>query len=300
MQNYIPADVPFGKQEIFLNNFNTATGGSGRLMLFAGDQKVEHLNKDFFGEGISLDDNDPEHLFKIASKANIGVFAAQFGLINRYARDYQDIPYLVKLNSRTNIVPYNEADPYSKGWFSVDDVVGLQQQNNINILGVGYTVYLGSKYEAQMLSEAAQIVHQAHQNGLIAVLWIYPKGSHIKDEHDANLIAGAAGVGAALGTDFAKLKVPYTNGKLDAVLLKRVTQAAGRTGVLCEGGGKINEDEFLKELYTQIHVGNSRGNGTGRNIHQRSLDEAVKMANAIYAITVQNQSAEDAIKILKG
>jgi len=39
------------------------TRGSGRLMLFVGDQKVEHLNADFYGEGISPDDSDPEHLF---------------------------------------------------------------------------------------------------------------------------------------------------------------------------------------------------------------------------------------------
>ncbi len=299
MDKHVSLDVPIQKQDEFLKNFNKATDGSGRLMLFAGDQKVEHLNHDFYGKNISIDDNDPEHLFKIASKANIGVFATQFGLISHYARNYSDISYLVKLNSKTNIMPYSEADPYSKNWFNISDVVSLQQQNNINILGVGYTVYLGGRYEAQMLSEAARIVHDAHQNGLIVVLWIYPKGKHIKDEHDANLIAGAAGVGVALGADFVKLKVPYTDDKLDTQLLKIVTKAAGRTGVLCEGGGKIDEEEFLQELYTQIHVGNSRGNGTGRNIHQRPLNEAIKMANAIYAITVKNSSVEDAIKILK-
>lgn len=31
----------------------------------------------------------------------------------------------------------------------------------------------------------------------------------MKDEHNAHLIAGAAGVGAALGADFVKLKVAY-------------------------------------------------------------------------------------------
>jgi fructose-bisphosphate aldolase, class I len=300
MQSYIPGDVCKEMEEQFLKNFHIATGGSGRLMLFAGDQKVEHLNHDFYGKDISPDDNDPEHLFKIASLANIGVFAAQFGLISRYARDYPDIFYLVKLNSRTNIVPYDEADPYSKAWTEVKDVVHLKQNCNLNILGVGYTVYLGSRYEHEMLSQAAKIVHEAHQNGMIAVLWIYPKGKHITDEHDADLIAGAAGVGAALGADFVKLKVPYSNGVFDPQLLPRITQAAGKTGVLCEGGDKINEVKFLKELHAQIHTGNSRGNGTGRNIHQRPLHEAIKMANAIYAITANNSSVDEAVKILRG
>ena len=38
-------------------------------MLFACDQKVEHLNKDFYGEGIDIADAEPEHLFKIGDQA---------------------------------------------------------------------------------------------------------------------------------------------------------------------------------------------------------------------------------------
>ncbi len=293
LTKYLPADVPAKKEKEFLKNFKKATGGSGRLMLFAGDQKVEHLNNDFFGENIPLEDNDPEHLFKIASKAKIGVFATQFGLICRYARDYKNIPYLVKLNSKTNLIPYSDKDPYSKQWLSVEDIVKFKKESGLKILGVGYTVYLGSEYEHEMLREAANIVHQAHQNALLAVLWIYPKGNYVKDEHDGHLIAGAAGVGACLGADFIKLKVPYKDGKLDTKALREVTTAAGRSGVLCEGGSKIDEKEFLKELYEQIHKGGSRGNGTGRNIHQRELKEAIKMANAIYDITVKGLRIED-------
>ena len=299
LQIYLPADVPSKKEKEFLKNFKKATGGSGRLMLFAGDQKVEHLNNDFYGKGIPMEDNNPEHLFKIASKANIGVFATQFGLISRYARSYKDIPYLVKLNAKTNLIPYSDKDPYSKEWLSVDDIVEFKKESKLDILGVGYTVYLGSEYEREMFREAANIVHKAHKNGLLAVLWIYPKGNYVKDEHDAHLIAGAAGVGTALGADFVKLKVPYKKGRFEPKLLREVTTAAGRTGVLCEGGNKIDEKAFLKELYEQIHIGKSRGNGTGRNIHQREFKEAVKMANAIYAITVKNATVKEALKELK-
>ncbi len=296
----IPADVPKEKILEYKNCFEEVTNGSGRLMLFAGDQKVEHLNNDFYGEGIAKDDNSPEHLFKIASQANISVFATQFGLISRYGREYRDIPYLVKLNSKTNIIPYDAKDPISQAWFSVEDIVAFKKSSGLNIKGVGYTVYLGSEFEHIMLKEAAQTVHKAHQNGLLAVLWIYPKGKFIEDEHDKHLIAGAAGVGAALGADFVKLKVPYDeNGNFKAELLQEVTTAAGKSGVLCEGGSKTNEILFLKELYEQIHIGASRGNGTGRNIHQRELQEAIKMANAIYAITCENKNVEEAIKILK-
>ena len=299
LEKYLPADVPAGKRKEFLNTFEEITNGTGRLMLFAGDQKVEHLNNDFFGEGIPKDDNNPEHLFKIANSAKISVFATQFGLITRYGLDYPDIPYLVKLNSKTNIIPYDAKDPYSEQWLSVEDVIEFKNYSGLNIKGVGYTVYLGSEHEHSMLKEAANIVHKAHKAGMLAVLWMYPKGKFIKDEHDPHLIAGAAGVAACLGADFAKVKVPYKDGKFYPELLHEAVDAAGKTGVLCEGGKKIDEIEFLKELYEQIHIGKTRGNGTGRNIHQRELNEAIKMANAIYAITCENKSLEEAIKILK-
>lgn len=291
----IPADVPEINTSAFERNYIKATGGSGRLMLFAGDQKVEHLNKDFYGAGIAVDDNDPEHLFKIAANAKIGVFATQMGLISRYGRKYDKIPYLIKLNSKTNIVPVDKYAPISRLWYDVDDVVEFRKNSGLDILGIGYTIYLGSEQESVMLHEAAQSIYKAHSNGMIAVLWIYPKGKYIEDEHDVHLIAGAAGVAASLGADFVKLKVPYTNGKFDVSLLEEVVKAAGNTGVLCEGGAKEDERVFLQQLYDQIHLGNTRGNGTGRNIHQRPFDEAVKMANAIYSITVENKTVEEAI-----
>src|SRR6185503_17613312 len=93
-----PVDVPETMRGEYEHNIRTATKDTGKLMLFAGDQKVEHMNDDFFGEGIAPDDADPEHLFRIASRARIGVFATQLGLIARYGHDYRDVPYLVKLN----------------------------------------------------------------------------------------------------------------------------------------------------------------------------------------------------------
>ena len=45
----VPADVPAPLKARYEENFQTMTKGTGRLMLFAGDQKVEHLNDDFYG-----------------------------------------------------------------------------------------------------------------------------------------------------------------------------------------------------------------------------------------------------------
>lgn len=296
----VPLDVPKAMRETYIDNYMEITRGTGRLMLFAGDQKVEHLNDDFYGEGIPEDDADPEHLFRIASRSKIGVFATQLGLIARYGMDYRDVPYLVKINSKTNLVKTAQADPFSNLWYDVDQVVEFKENSGLKILGVGYTIYLGSEFEAEMLVQAAQIIYDAHQHGMLSVLWIYPRGAAVKDERDPHLIAGATGVGACLGTDFVKVNYPKKEGAESAEIFKEAIKAAGRTKVVCAGGTSDEVETFLKKLYDQIHISGAQGNATGRNIHQKPLEEAIRMCNAIYAITVEDSSVEDALKIYKG
>jgi DhnA family fructose-bisphosphate aldolase class Ia len=293
----VPLDVPKAVRENYINNYLTITRRSGRLMLFAGDQKVEHLNNDFYGQGIHPDDGDPEHLFRIASQANIGVFATQLGLIVRYGNSYADVPYLVKLNSKTNLVKTSQSDPFSNQWLDVEQVVDFRDNSGLNILAVGYTVYLGSEYETEMLHQVAQIVYQAHQHGLISVLWIYPRGKAVADEKDPHLIAGATGAAACLGSDFVKVNYPKKKGYESKEIFKEAVMAAGRTKVVCAGGSSDDVEVFLKRLHDQIHVSGASGNATGRNIHQKSLKEAVRMCNAIYAITVENVDVKEALRI---
>jgi DhnA family fructose-bisphosphate aldolase class Ia len=293
----VPLDVPKAVREKYTDNYLTITRDTGRLMLFAGDQKVEHLNDDFYGEGIHPDDSSPEHLFRIACHAKIGVFATQLGLIARYGMHYPDVPYLVKLNSKTNLVKTSQSDPFSQQWLDVQQVENFRDNSGLNILAVGYTVYLGSEYEAEMLRQAAQIVYNAHQYGLITVLWMYPRGKAVVDEKDPHLIAGATGVAACLGSDFVKVNYPKKEGYESGEIFKEAILAAGRTKVICAGGPSDDVGSFLQRLHDQIHVSGAAGNATGRNIHQKSLEDAIRMCNAVYAITVEGASVEEALKI---
>lgn len=289
-------DVPEQTRQRYRKNYVKITKGSGRLMLFAGDQKVEHLNDDFYGPEISPQDNDPEHLFEIANQARIGVFATQMGLIARYGSDYPDVPYMVKLNSKTHLVKTAQADPLSSQWLDVKQVDDFREDSGLKILGVGYTVYLGSDHEPEILHEAAQLVYEAHRLGYVTVLWMYPRGKAVLDEKDPHLIAGAAGVGAALGSDFVKVNYPEKPGFESSQMFKEAVQAAGRTKVVCAGGASCDVKSFLQRLHDQIHISGAFGNATGRNIHQKPLDEAVRFCNAIYEITVEDKSVDEAWK----
>ena len=297
----VPADVMPEARETYIDNYMAATRGTGRLMLFACDQKVEHLNKDFYGEGIDISDSEPEHLFQIGSQGTIGVLAGQRGLIARYAPDYPEINYLVKMNSKTNLVKGSQLDPYSPQLYDLEAVLAMREAG-VNIVGVGYTIYLGSEFESQMMEEAGELVAEAHAEGLIVVLWIYPRGKAVTDEKAPELIAGAAGVALCLGSDFVKVNPPHEgpNGETSAEGLKIASRAAGRTGLVCAGGSKADPKVFLSDLYDQIHIGGACGNATGRNIHMRSTEEAIRLCNAISAITLGDYDVDEAMDVYEG
>ena len=296
----VPVDVLPESREIYIDNYMKATRGTGRLMLFACDQKIEHLNKDFYGEGIHPEDADPEHLFQIGDQGVIGVLAGQRGLIAQYAADYPQINYLVKMNSKTNLVKTAQEDPYSPQLTSLDAVLAMRDAG-VNIVGLGYTIYLGSEYESTMLAEAGELIAQAHAAGLLVVLWIYPRGKAVTAEKDPDLIAGAAGVALCLGADFVKVNPPTDgNGKTSAENLAVASIAAGRCGLVCAGGSKADAQVFLQQLHDQIVIGGACGNATGRNIHMRSTDEAGRLTKAISAITLAAYSVEDALAVFNG
>jgi fructose-bisphosphate aldolase/6-deoxy-5-ketofructose 1-phosphate synthase len=296
---HVPAAVPKDKIAAYTKNFLEVTKGTGRLMLFAGDQKIEHLNDDFYGDGISPDDADPEHLFRIAATGTIGCFATQLGMISRYGRDYAKIPYVVKINGKSHLVKSTQKDPKSTEWVSVSDVMKFKEASGLNIVGIGYTVYPGSEFEGKMLHEAAQAVFEAQQNGLLSIIWSYARGKAVPDEKDPAIIAGAAGIGATLGADFVKVNPPKKEGQNSAELLQQATKAAGRTGLVCAGGGSDEPEKFFQKIHDQIHIGGTRGNATGRNIHQHSLKEAIGMCNAISAITFENKTVAEALEVFK-
>ncbi len=277
-----PLSVPKKYKKIYQKNFKEATFNTGKLFLFAGDQKIEHLSDDFSKK---YNNEQVEHLFEIAENSKIGVFAAHLGLISRYGEKYKKIPYLVKLNGKSNLV--KSQDPLSQALWSVDDVSDFKKQSKLKIIGVGYTIYLGSEYENQMLKEAAQTIKQAHQNGMLAVLWIYPRGKNVKEEKSIEILSGAAGLGLCLGADFIKLNYPFGVKESDAKKFQEVVIAAGNSGIICSGGEKINSEDFLKMIKNQIKISGARGCAIGRNLHQNKKSEAIKLANKIQKIVIE-------------
>ena len=281
MNLILPATVPPDKHETYRKNYETITHKTDRLFLFAADQKMEHLNKDFFGPGLPPEINTPEHIFSIADQSNIGVFATHLGLINRYAQEFKNIPYCAKLDGKTNL---SQGEPYSMQIWSVQDALTTMQNTGITIHAVGYTVYVGSEYERDMLTEAATIVKNAHAAGLVAILWMYPRGAGVENEKDENLIAGAAGLGASLGADFVKVNEPDSG----PAGLKQAVEAAGNTKVIVAGGPALKQENCLEMVKQQLELGSTAGGAIGRNIFQHSLKDAINLSNKLSELIYKN------------
>lgn len=297
----VPADVPQNKKEEFVSNYKKITQNSDHLFLFSCDQKIEHLHDDFDPEftATSAESSDPEHFFKIAQQGRIGAMATQLELIARYGTAYKTIPYIAKLNSKTNLIPAELKDPQSAELWTVDDVMHVKKASNLSLCGVGATVYPGSIYEEKMMSFAAQMIIQAHKHGLVTIVWMYPRGKAIPHEDDPHVIAGVAGMANALGADFVKIKPPIASSQKIAMhALQKIVTAAGNTKVIVSGGKQVNSEQFLRTLYAQLHEGGVAGTAIGRNIFQHNLAQAVQLTNAIAALVYDNASLHEALEYI--
>ncbi len=289
----IPADVPHHALDTYVKNYRILTKNTDHAFIFAADQKIEHLDADFHGEHVHPDAGKPEHIFMIAREGIIGALAAHLGLITRYGRLYPKIPYIAKLNGKTNLVTMQE-DPVSRLLWTVEETATLISDPGLALCGVGYTIYMGSNHEHTMLAEAAQVVTHAHTMGLLAILWIYPRAAHISDQTDPSLVAGAAGLGLSLGADFVKVHAPQDHEKLAIAV-----EAAGNTGILCAGGTHTTVEKLLETIYGQLHSGHAAGCAIGRNIFQRSYKDAIALAQAISAIVYDGADVQSACSIMR-
>lgn len=291
-----PLSVPVNKVREFKKNWQLLTANTNNLFLIAGDQKIEHLNDDFYGPQIAKEDNNPRHLFNITKNSKGGVLATHLGLISQYGHEFPDLTYVVKINGKTHLGPNDEKNSSQPLW-SVAEVCNFKKNTGLKIAAIGYTLYLGHKYEAKMLKQAAKAIYEAHQNGLAAILWMYPRGKGVQEEN-IHTIAGGAGVAASLGADFVKIKYPYQakNKKQTALDFKEVIIAAGKTRVICVGGSKQPAKDLLHFLDQQLTIGTS-GLAIGRNLHQRPEAEAYRLAQAISALILKQASLKDALAI---
>lgn len=263
-------------------------GHEGKTLILPYDQGLEHGPKDFFS---SPESADPRHIIEIAEKAGYDAVVMHVGNAKRYFGEmYGKVPLILKVNGKTNIP--SEDEPLSPITASIDDALQL------SAIAIGYTLYVGSPRQAEDFEQFAMIREEADRYGLPVIVWSYPRGKYINEKGGKDSLYAveyAARVAAELGADMIKLNVPDIK-KAEGVpepyrgleigldgATKRVIAAASGVPIIFAGGAMVSEEDLLYKAKICIKSGAS-GLIFGRNIWQRSVDEAVNITEKIKGI----------------
>ena len=269
-------------------------GGSGKMVILPVDQGFEH------GPARSFAPNppgyDPAYHVKLAIDADLNAHAAPLGSMEIIAKEYAgQIPLILKANSHD--VLDKCSDPAPAMTASVEDAVRL------GCSAIGFTIYPGSTYFKQMYEEVSSMALEAKMEGLVVVIWSYPRGSGLskKGETAIDVVAYAAQIAAQLGAHFIKVKPPSEHIELDearkvyekynipiaslADRVKHVVQSAfdGKRIVIFSGGPAKGREEVLEEI-KQINAGGAFGSIIGRNSFQRPREDALKFLDEVIDI----------------
>ena len=278
---------------------------TGYISILPVDQGIEH------SAGASFAPNpqyfDPENIAKLAVEGGCSALATTFGNIGFIARKYaHKIPLMVKINHNELLTYPNKADQIMFGQ--------IEQAWNMGAVAVGATIYFGSEESGRQIQEVSKAFYRAHELGMATVLWCYTRNNAFKvdgkDYHTAADLTGQADhLGATVGADILKQKLPTINGgfkalnmgkssygKLDERMYTELSsdhpidltryQVAngymGRAGLINSGGASGANDE-AEAVITAVVNKRAGGMGliSGRKAFQKPMNDGVKILNAI-------------------
>jgi class I fructose-bisphosphate aldolase len=269
--------------------------GTGRLVILPVDQGFEHGPARSFA--VNPPAYNPSYHFRLAIEAGCNAYAAPLGFIEAGAAEFAgEIPIILKINDHDLL--HDEKDPLSAVTGSVKDAIRL------GCVAVGFTIYPGSANAQTMYQQCREMVAEAKANGLVAVVWSYPRGTDIsKDGETAiDVVAYAAQIAAQLGAHFIKVKPPTqhieqaeakkvyekTNVPISTLSerVRHVVQSAfdGQRIVIFSGGATKENDETLYDEYRAIRDGGGFGSIIGRNSFQRQKPHALEFLSTVMKI----------------
>lgn len=275
--------------------------GTGYVSILPVDQGIEHT------AGASFAKNpmyfDPENIVKLAIEGGSNAVATTFGNLAAVARKYaHKIPFLVKLNHNELLTYPTKYDQIMFG--SVRDAW------NLGAAAVGATIYFGSAESDRQIVEVARAFEEAHDLGMVTVLWCYCRNNDFKKdgvnyESAADITAQANHIGVTIQADIIKQKMPDVNGgfttinfsKTDPLVYSKLTtdhpidlcryQVAncymGRAGLINSGGESKGASDLADSVKNAVI--NKRAGGTGlilgRRAFQRPFNEGVDFLHTI-------------------
>ena len=292
-----------------LRNFQTIIGhgrlgGTGYVSILPVDQGIEHsAGASFAPEPIYF---DSANIVKLAIEGGCNAVASTLGVLGSVSRKYaHKIPFIVKLN-------HNEFLSYPNKYDQIQ-FASVKQAFEMGAVAVGATIYFGSEESDRQIVEVSKLFAQAHEYGLVTILWCYLRNAAFKtsdkDYHLAADLTGQANhLGVTIQADIIKQKLPEVNGGFNALKFgktdKRVYseltpgdhpiemtryQVAncylGRSPLI-NSGGASGKNDFGEAARTAVINKRAGGMGliSGRKAFQRPMTEGVKLLNLVQDI----------------
>jgi fructose-bisphosphate aldolase, class I len=274
--------------------------GTGYVSILPVDQGIEH------SAGASFAPNpacfDPENIVKLAIEGGCNAVASTFGVLGSCARKYAHrIPFIVKINHNEFLSYPNKFDQIMFG--------SVREAWNLGAAAVGATIYFGSGESTRQIQEVSHAFQEAHELGMVTILWCYLRNSAFKvgdtDYHVAADLTGQANhLGVTIQADIIKQKMPENNGGYNALKFgkthKKVYEELttdnpidltryqvvncfmGRSGLINSGGASGNND-LADAVRTAVINKRAGGMGliSGRKAFQKPMADGVKLLNAI-------------------
>lgn len=286
--------------------------GTGYLSILPVDQGVEH------SAGASFAKNpeyfDPENIIKLGIEGGCNAVASTLGVLGSVARKYaHKIPFIMKLN-------HNELLTYPNHYKQIA-FANVNQAFDMGAAAVGATIYFGSEESDDQIIQISEAFSKAHELGMATVLWCYLRNSNFKvdgvDYHESADLTGQANhLGATIGADIIKQKLPVNNGgykalnkngsygkfdekmytdlcsdnPIDLCRYQVLNNYAGRLGLINSGGasGKNNLSDAIR-----LAVINKRAGGmgliSGRKTFQCPLKEGIQIFHAIQDVYLSKE-----------
>ncbi|MFC4802976.1 3-hydroxy-5-phosphonooxypentane-2,4-dione thiolase [Neobacillus sp. GCM10023253] len=163
-------------------------------------------------------------------------------------------------------------------------VTPIKEAIRHNVVGVGVSMFIGSKYETQTVANLANVVTEAHEYG-IPVLAITAVG-HELEKRDARFLGLASRIAAEMGADI--VKTYYCEG------FEKVTGTCP-VPIVIAGGPKLETIKDALELTFNAMNQGAAGVDMGRNIWQSEYPEA--MIQAINGIVHKGLKVGEALEL---
>jgi 3-hydroxy-5-phosphonooxypentane-2,4-dione thiolase len=197
------------------------------------------------------------------------------GILRTSVNPNNGIPIVLRVSGGSSIVGEDLSNETITT--SVEEAIRL----NASCLAI--SIFVGSKYEYQTLSNLAKLVNQGERYG-IPVLAVTAVGKEMA--RDARYLGLACRIAAELGAHIVKT---YYCENFEKVI------EGCPIPVIIAGGKKLQEVDALELAYNAVQHG-AAGVDMGRNIWQS--DYAVEMIKAVRAIVHENLNVNEAYNIL--